>query len=72
MSAVRRFEFSDAKSSKFWEVSVAGGAVTVTYGRIGTVGQTQTKDYGSDDVAQATADKQVAEKLKKGYREVGA
>lgn len=70
MSAVQRFEFSDAKSSKFWEVAIVGAAVTVTYGRIGAAGKTQTKEYESDAVAKATAQKQVAEKLKKGYREV--
>jgi predicted DNA-binding WGR domain protein len=65
----RRFEFVGGNSSKFWEVEITGSDVTVCYGRIGTDGQRQTKSL--DDAASATrhADKLVASKLKKGYRE---
>jgi predicted DNA-binding WGR domain protein len=68
---MRRFEFIEGSSSKFWEVEVAGDALTVRYGRIGTQGQTQTKAYASDAKAQAEHDKLVREKTGKGYAEVG-
>jgi predicted DNA-binding WGR domain protein len=71
MSQLRRFEYTDAKSNKFWEVSVAEATVTVRYGRIGTDGQTQVKSYESTAEAMAAAEKQIAEKVKKGYREIG-
>lgn len=67
----RRFEFTDATSNKFWEITVKGKTVTVQYGRIGTEGQTQVKSHATPTEAKAAADKQVAEKVKKGYQEVG-
>ena len=71
MPKSRRFEFIDATSNKFWEVSVAAAAVTVHYGRIGTDGQTKVKSYDSPAEAKAAAEKQIAEKVKKGYHEIG-
>jgi predicted DNA-binding WGR domain protein len=67
----RRFEYRDEKSNKFWEVTVAAETVTVRYGRIGSDGTTQDKTYGSAAEAMAAAEKQIGEKLKKGYAEVG-
>ena len=66
----RRFEFKDAKSNKFWEITVKGKTVTVQYGRLGTNGQTQVKEHATPAEAEAAAEKQVAEKMKKGYQEV--
>jgi predicted DNA-binding WGR domain protein len=65
----RRFELSDGKSNKFWEVALEGSAVTVRFGKIGTAGQTQTKQHPSDAAARNEHDRLVAEKLKKGYVE---
>jgi predicted DNA-binding WGR domain protein len=69
---MRRFELSEGKSNKFWEVDREGAAVTVRFGRIGSDGQTQTKTYTDDAKAQGELDKLVKEKTKKGYLEVGA
>ena len=41
---LRYFEFKDAHSNKFWEISVAGSIVTVRYGKLGTNGQTSVKE----------------------------
>jgi predicted DNA-binding WGR domain protein len=65
----RRFEFSDGKSNKFWEIEINGSQVTTTWGRIGSTGQTKTKDYSTGDKAQAEYDKLVSEKTTKGYVE---
>lgn len=65
-------EYQDEKSSKFWEVEVAGSEVTVRYGRIGATGQTKTKDHSSPAAAQKDAEKQIAAKKKKGYVETKA
>jgi predicted DNA-binding WGR domain protein len=67
---VRRWEFNSAGSAKFWESAADGPAVTVCYGRIGTAGQTQTKEFGTGAQAAAYFAKAVAEKEKKGYQEV--
>lgn len=65
--ASRNLVFSDGSSHKFWKIELDGTSHTVTFGRIGTAGQTQTKDYGSEDAARKAYDKLVAEKTKKGY-----
>ena len=54
-------------SSKFWRGSVSGDQMTIQYGKIGTPGVTQIKDFPSDAAAQAFLAKQEAAKLKKGY-----
>ena len=69
---MRRFEFSDGKSDKFWEIAVDGNTYTVRYGRRGTDGQSNTKVYPTPEKAQAEADKAIASKTKKGYVEVEA
>ncbi len=69
---MRRFEFSDAGSDKFWEVDQDGCDVTVRYGKIGTAGQTQTKSHADEAAADAALEKLVKEKTGKGYREIGA
>jgi predicted DNA-binding WGR domain protein len=65
----RHFEFVGGSSAKFWGVAVAGCNVTVCFGRIGTVGQEQTKTLADAAAAQQHANKLVAEKIKKGYHE---
>ncbi|HUR23080.1 MAG TPA: WGR domain-containing protein, partial [Acidimicrobiales bacterium] len=69
---MRRFEYIGGGSEKFWEIDRAGGSVTVRFGRIGTAGQTQVKDLGSDQAAGAHVAKLIAEKVKKGYLENGS
>jgi predicted DNA-binding WGR domain protein len=67
--AKRYFEYKDAKSSKFWEVSVSGKKVNIRYGKIGTAGQSTLKELSSPAEAKAHAEKQAAGKVKKGYKE---
>jgi uncharacterized protein (TIGR02996 family) len=66
---MRTFQYSDAKSHKFWNIEVSGTDLTVTYGKVGSAGQTQTKTFASAEKAQAEAEKLIWEKLKKGYAE---
>ena len=66
----RRFEFVEGTSSKFWEIRVEGDSHTVRFGKIGTDGQTKTKEFASAAEAKADAVKLIAEKTKKGYEEV--
>ena len=74
------FEYKDAKSSKFLEVSVSGKKVNY-YGKIGTDGQTSLKELSTPAEAEAHAEKQAAYrngsmdfmkalgKVKKGHKE---
>ena len=67
-----RYEFSDGKSNKFWEIKIEGAVLTVTFGRIGTAGTSSTKVLPSPGGAKMEHDKLVAEKTKKGYKLVAA
>ena len=70
--ARREFHFTEGTSNKFWTIELSGKSFTVRFGRIGTDGQTQTKEFAGADEAKKAYDKLVAEKIKKGYQEVGA
>lgn len=69
---MRTFQFSDAKSHKFWSIEVTGTSFTVTYGKVGTAGQTSTKSFATAEKTQAEADKLIKEKSGKGYVEMTA
>jgi len=67
---VRRFEMVEGNASKFWEVSCSDCELTVKFGRIGTAGQTKTKEFDEPAEARAERDKLIREKTRKGYEEV--
>ncbi|SFM86827.1 WGR domain-containing protein, predicted DNA-binding domain in MolR [Chitinophaga sp. YR627] len=62
-----RFIYQDEKSHKFWDIETNGTDLTVQYGKVGTTGQSQTKQFASEEECKKAADKLIAEKTKKGY-----
>ncbi len=66
---MRTFQYSDAKSHKFWNIEVSDTSFTVTYGQVGSSGETQTTNFLFPEMAQAEADKLILEKLNNGYVE---
>ena len=66
---MRTFEFNDEKSHKFWTIDVRGKGFTVTYGKVGTPGKTQTKTFASPEQAQTAADRLIRGKTGKRYIE---
>jgi predicted DNA-binding WGR domain protein len=68
----REFQYADEKSDKFWHIELADSSFTVHFGRTGTNGQTQTKEFGSAEAAKKEYEKLIAEKVKKGYTETSA
>jgi predicted DNA-binding WGR domain protein len=68
----REFHFSEGTSNKFWAIELDGTSYAVHFGRIGTDGQWQTKEFSSADEAKKSYEKLIAEKVKKGYQEVAA
>ncbi|EMO14921.1 leucine rich repeat protein [Leptospira santarosai str. CBC523] len=64
--------FKDDKSDKFWNIEVSENSFTVTYGKTGTAGQTQTKSFDDEKKCLKEAEKLLSEKLKKGYVEKDA
>jgi len=63
--------YSDEKSNKFWRARTNGDEFIVNYGRVGSDGQTKTKDMGSPDKASAELEKVANQKRKKGYDDGG-
>jgi DNA ligase-1 len=68
----RYLEFVEGTSSKFYEIVVRGATVNIRFGRIGTTGQSLTKQLPTAAAAEKFAAKQIAAKLAKGYRELTA
>lgn len=66
---MRRFEFAEGNSNKFWEIEQDGSDLNIRWGRIGTQGQSQTKSFADAAKAAAALDKLVTEKTGKGYAE---
>lgn len=66
---MRTFVFTDDTSNKFWNIELKDNTYIVTFGRIGTTGQTQTKEFPDAEAARKAYDKIVGEKLRKGYTE---
>src|SRR5688572_14619026 len=62
-----RYEFSEGKSNKFWEIKIEGKFVTTTYGKIGSSGQSTSKSFSDEPKAKAAYEKLVKEKTHKGY-----
>ncbi|MDR1070219.1 MAG: WGR domain-containing protein [Gracilibacteraceae bacterium] len=65
------FVYSDEKSNKFWSIETADNCFTVTFGKVGTAGQTKEKSFADEAACQKEADKLIAEKVKKGYVKQG-
>ena len=60
-------EFRSGPSRKFWRIVKNGTKLTTHYGRLGSLGQMTTKDYGSK--VDQEYDKLIQSKKKKGYVE---
>jgi len=68
-ATARRFRFEQGTSRKFWRIALAGAELTVTFGRIGSTGQSNVKTFETVDRAMREMEKLVSEKLRKGYVE---
>src|SRR5436190_916224 len=66
----REYRLTEGTSNKFWAIEVDGTTHSVQFGRMGTAGQTQTKQFKAPEEAQRAYEKLVREKVKKGYRRV--
>jgi uncharacterized protein YfeS len=64
---VQVYRFKDEKSDKFWRIEYAGNAYAVNYGKTGTTGKYQLKDFDSPEKCEKEAKKLIASKTEKGY-----
>jgi predicted DNA-binding WGR domain protein len=69
---MRRFEFVEGTSAKFWMADVQGRTFIVVFGRLGTEGQRKEKEFPDEEGARREYERKVAEKLREGYHEVSA
>lgn len=65
----REFYYQDDRSNKFWTIELADMTCITTNGRIGSQPRETRKDFATPEAAQREFDKQIANKLKKGYIE---
>lgn len=68
---MRRLEYIGGGSEKFWEGARNGVDVVVSWGRIGTAGQTKRREFPTAEAAEEFLAKQVGDKLRKGYVDAG-
>lgn len=69
--SVRRFEYIQGNTAKFWEVARRGSTLTVRSGRIGgTVKEPRTKQLDDYMAAEREFDRLIRDKLRRGYVEV--
>jgi ankyrin repeat protein len=61
--------FQEGASNKFWKISMAGNSFTVTFGKVGTRGQSLTREFAGKEQCLREGRKLIEEKLRKGYRE---
>lgn len=59
--------YKDDKSDKFWQVVQDNTTLNITYGKTGTAGQKNLKEFDSVQKAEKERDKLINEKLGKGY-----
>ncbi len=69
---MRTFVCTEGGTRKFWDIDLSGDTFTVTFGRVGTAGQTQRKTFDSKLAALKAQARLIAEKLGKGYVETTA
>lgn len=66
----RRFTFMQGKSSKFWEVEVAGTVVKIRSGRSKSVGKEHTQSFADAAAASKYAEQMVKVKTGQGFIEI--
>jgi predicted DNA-binding WGR domain protein len=66
---LRRLEFDDGSSQKFWEIERWGNELVIRFGKLGTDGQVRVKTYDDATKARADATKQADKKISRGYVE---
>ena len=72
-TTTRTFHCTEAGASKFWTIATTddGKTFTVTFGKIGTAGQTKEKSFPTAEACAKETEKLIREKTGKGYIEQG-
>jgi predicted DNA-binding WGR domain protein len=65
-----RLEYRSGNSEKFWQIQRIESQVQIEWGRIGTAGQSQSKDFPDQEAAEKFVQTNLRAKEKKGYNRV--
>lgn len=65
----KALHFVDAKSDKFWWIETLESEFVVNFGKTGTSGRYQIKEFDSNEECEKEAKKLISQKIKKGYKE---
>jgi len=57
----REFHYTDGTSDKFWAIALHHTTYTLHFGRKGTAGQQQTKEFATPEAAAVAYEKAIAE-----------
>ncbi len=66
---MKTYIYQDEKSHKFWAVEQQENELHISWGKVGTNGQSQIKSFADAAAAEKAELKLIAEKTKKGYAE---
>ncbi|EFM1543592.1 WGR and DUF4132 domain-containing protein [Escherichia coli] len=66
---MKSYIYQDEKSHKFWAVEQQGNELHISWGKVGTQGQSQVKNFADVAAAEKAKLKLIVEKTKKGYVE---
>ncbi|EEZ4382782.1 WGR and DUF4132 domain-containing protein [Escherichia coli] len=69
---MKTYIYQDEKSHKFWAVEQQGNELHISWGKVGTNGQSQVRSFADAAAAEKAELKLIAEKVKKGYVEHAA
>ena len=59
----KRFIYHDEKSNKFWWIDYEGDSLAVNYGKVGSIGKFQTKEFDNEEQCLKEASKLIAAKF---------
>lgn len=62
------YRYKDGKSDKFWRIEYSENAFVVNYGKTGSIGKYQIKEFDSAEECESEVKKLVNSKEKKGYK----
>ena len=65
----RAFVYKDEKSRKFWWIDYSDRSFAVNYGKCGSIGKFELKEFDTEEDYRKEAEKLIRSKLKKGYTE---
>lgn len=65
----KAFIYQNADSHKFWRINYSDCQLVVNYGKFGTAGKYELKEFDTPEQCAKQAEKLISSKIKKGYQE---